>query len=94
MLDDGVTFIAEVLVSKADLVCWFGAEKALDGCDNSSKTVGSEKKLQTADGFAMIENSSLRNRINKAVFQELCEGQKVWFRSSDENPIVQLRRLH
>lgn len=69
-VDEGVTLIAEVFVSKVDLVCCDAFGNALNGCDSNSRTPGLERNLSIVELPGLWEVSAL-NIAAKAVFQEL-----------------------
>lgn len=72
-LDEGVTFIAEVFVSNVVLLWGEGVGKALNGCDNNSRTSGLERNLSRVELLAVLDVSAF-TIAEKAVFQELCSG--------------------
>lgn len=67
--EEGVTLIAEVFVSKSCLVWGVGLESA-NGCDNSPRTVASERNRSTM-GCGVVEPSMVSWMTEKTVFQEL-----------------------
>lgn len=69
-LDEGVTFIAEVFVSKVDLLWGDGFGKALKGCDNSSRTSGQDRNPSIVELLAVLDVIALEI-AEKADFQEL-----------------------
>ena len=72
-LDEGVTLIAEVFVSKADLLWGDGLGKALNGCDSRSRTSGLERTLSMVELLSDSELCAL-NIAENTVFQELPRG--------------------
>lgn len=67
--EEGVTLIAEVFVSKSDLVWGVGLESS-KGRDNSPRMVASERNRSTM-GCSSIEPSMASWMTEKTVFHEL-----------------------
>ena len=75
-LDDGVTFMAEVFVSKVDLLWGDGGGKALGGFDSNSRTSGPERNFTIVELLSDLAASRLKI-AEHAVSQELHQGQKL-----------------